>query len=103
MHWVRRWRYELRWEPGHRGGVLSRHVDTLAHLKAVVQWARANPHVIKCSYRPVYDLEGTPATTCSHGHRLESPDPRQPWRWRQDTHQWKCRACPGHAVTICPK
>jgi hypothetical protein len=102
VQWVRRWRYELRWEPGHRGGVLSRDVDTVTQLRAVVEWARANPNVTKCAYRPVDHLEGEPAGRCPDGHRLGIPDPRQPYRLRTDVRRWACRACPGHDVTTCP-
>ena len=75
--WVRRRRYELGWEPSHGGGVLSREVETLAQLRAVVEWARGNPNVIKCAYRPVDELVGEPATQCPAGHRRDTPDPRQ--------------------------
>lgn len=98
---MRRWRYELRWEPGH-SGVLSRDVETVVQLRAVVAWARANPHVIRYSFRPVDYLEGPRALTCSRGHRLEAPDPRQPYRLKQDIRRYGCRGCPGHDVTACP-
>ena len=75
--WVRRRRHELGWEPSHRGGVLSREVETLAQLRAVLEWARGNPNVIKCAYRPVDELVGEPPTQCPAGHRRDAPDPRQ--------------------------
>lgn len=102
MRWVRRWQYELRWEPNHRG-VLTRDVETVTQLRAVVEWARVNPRVIKCTFRPVNYLEGMPATRCPDGHGLESPDPRQPYRLRRDTRRFACRSCPGHDVTVCPQ
>jgi hypothetical protein len=99
---VRRWRYELRWEPGHHGGVLSRDVATIAQLRAVIEWARGNPNVVKCAWRPVDYLEGEPAARCPDGHRLDAPDPRQSYRLGRDVRRWACRACPGHGVTVCP-
>lgn len=101
MQWERRWLYELRWEPGHRGGVLSREVENLAQLRAVVEWARSNPNVIKCSYRPVDHLEGEPATTCSRGHPLGTPDTRRSGQILRDTRRVACVACPGHDVSYC--
>lgn len=102
VKWVRRWRYELRWAPDHRGGVLSREVDTVAQLRAVVGWARAHPSVTKFSFQPVDHLEGRRAVTCSAGHPLEAPDPRQTYRLKQDIRRYGCRGCPGHDVTACP-
>uniref|UniRef100_UPI003F499E86 hypothetical protein n=1 Tax=Actinoplanes sp. CA-151224 TaxID=3239904 RepID=UPI003F499E86 len=102
MHWVRRWRYELRWDPGHRGGVFSRDVVTVAQLHAVVRWALANPNVIGYRYYPVDHLEGEPATTCPAGHPLGRPDPRRPGRVLRTTRRYQCRSCPGHDVSACP-
>uniref|UniRef100_UPI003F4950F5 hypothetical protein n=1 Tax=Actinoplanes sp. CA-084688 TaxID=3239901 RepID=UPI003F4950F5 len=102
VEWVRRWRYELRWDPGHRGGVLSRDVDTVAQLHAVVRWALANPNVIGYRYYPVDYLEGEPATRCPAGHALGQPDPRRPGRVLRSTRRYPCGACQGHDVSACP-
>jgi hypothetical protein len=101
VEWVRRWHYELRWSPGH-AGVLNRTVDSLGQLRAVVEWARRNPHVEKCSYHHVDDLEGARIEVCGHGHSLKAINPLQPYRLQQEMRLARCRDCPGHYVTVCP-
>lgn len=100
MEWVRRWQYELTWEPGHTG-VLSRYVDTLEQVRAVVEWARANPHIHKCSYRPHDELVGDQVATCNQGHLLEVRQWGQS-RASRSMRMVKCRDCPGHYETTCP-
>jgi hypothetical protein len=101
VEWVRRWHYELRWARGHTG-VLNRTVDSLDQLRAVVDWARQNPHVEKCSYRCVDDLEGARLEVCGQGHSLKAINPMQPYRQHQEMKLTRCRDCPGHYVTVCP-
>lgn len=100
---MRRWRYDVRWEPGHGRSVLIRYVDTIGQLRAVVEWARANPAIVSCRFAPIDLLEGEPADRCPAGHRLEATDPRQPWRLCRDTHRFDCVSCGGHDVTRCPE
>ena len=98
LAWVRRWRYELIWQPGHTGR-RDGEVDTVAQLRAVVAWARANPRVRRWSIEPVDRLVGRPRWTdaCPRGHRLA----RYPHPHRRD--DWlPCAACPGHRLTTCP-
>ena len=101
MRWVRRWRYELRWEQG-RNGVVSRNVDTLDQLRAVVEWARANPHVERCSYRRVDDLQGDRIDRCPAGHELPIVKPGRAHQLRGIMRLVACADCPGHYVTVCP-
>ena len=100
MEWVRRWRYELRWERG-RSGVVSRDVDTLDQLRAVVEWARANPHVERCSYRPIEALHGERIDRCPAGHDLPTVKPGQAHRPPGFMRLVQCSDCPGHYVTTC--
>jgi hypothetical protein len=82
--------------------VLNRAVDSLDQLRAVVEWARQNPHIEKCSYRRVDDLEGAPIDVCGRGHSLKAINPMQPYRLQQEMKLTHCRDCPGHYVTVCP-
>jgi hypothetical protein len=98
VEWVRRWRYDLVWQDGHTG-VLSREVDTVAKLRAVVAWARANPRVRRWSIAPVDQLVGGPAhgDVCPSGHALVTyPRPHRVSGWLS------CADCPGHRLTVCP-
>jgi hypothetical protein len=101
VEWVRRWQYDLRWARGH-AGVLNRAVDSFDQLRAVVEWARQNPHIEKCSYRRVDDLEGARIDVCGRGHSLKAINPMQPYRLQQEMKLTHCRDCPGHYVTVCP-
>jgi hypothetical protein len=100
--WVREWVYEPRWARGHNG-VLSRGVDSPAKLRAVVDWARRNPHIEKCSYRISYRTEGPPIERCPSGHSLLSPVAWQPYRLEQKMRLVDCIDCPGHYVKECPE
>jgi hypothetical protein len=101
MWWRREWVYQLRWVPGH-SGVLDRGVDSVAKLRAVVEWARSNPHVEKCSNRMEYRIDGAQISECPAGHALSAPAPWQPYRREQKMRLVTCRDCPGHYVTVCP-
>jgi hypothetical protein len=101
VEWVRRWHYELRWARDH-SGVLNRTVESLGELRAVVEWARQNPHVEKCSYRQVDDLEGARIVVCPAGHSLVAVHPMLPYQQQQQMTLIRCRDCPGHYVTECP-
>jgi hypothetical protein len=71
-------------------------VDSLDQLRSVVEWARQNPYVEKCSYRHVDDLEGTRVEACPQGHSLQAINPVQPYRLQQQMELTLCRDCPGH-------
>ncbi|MDY7091232.1 MAG: hypothetical protein SYR96_39900 [Actinomycetota bacterium] len=101
MEWRRGWTYELRWTHGH-SGVRTRTVDSPAKLRAVVEWARANPHVEKCSYKVTYELVGALVDHCPAGHSLLTRKPGQPYRMEQQMQRKKCRICPGHERMVCP-
>lgn len=101
VEWVRSWTYELRWARGH-SGVRSRAVDSAAKLRAVVEWARHNPHVEKCSFKVTYELQGAKFDTCPAGHSLRSPIEWQPYRTEQRMRSVDCAGCPGHFRTVCP-
>jgi hypothetical protein len=101
VEWVRAWTYQLRWAAGH-SGVRSRSVDSLAKLRAVVEWARQNPNVEKCSYTVTYAARGPQIEACPAGHSLRSPREWQPYQTHQRMRSVQCRACPGHYRTICP-
>ncbi|MCY1141552.1 hypothetical protein OWR29_26440 [Actinoplanes sp. Pm04-4] len=102
MEWRRGWTYELRWAHGH-SGVRSRTVDSTAKLRAVVEWARTNPHVEKCSYTVTYELVGTPIMACPAGHSLLQRKAAQPYRTERRMNRLHCRACPGHDRIVCPE
>ncbi|MEV4708184.1 hypothetical protein [Actinoplanes sp. NPDC049316] len=103
VEWERRWSYELRWQPHYRGhGVRSREVATVAQLRAVVEWARRNPNVLRCSYKPTDHLVGDQVKMCPDGHSLEAPNPNQPYRMIQQMRMVRCATCPGHYRTVCP-
>jgi len=55
-------------------GVLSREVESLAKPRAVVEWARRNPNVLKCSYKPVDRLEGERVNACTRLVSLHRTD-----------------------------
>lgn len=93
--------YRLRWAPGH-SGVLGRGVDSVAKLRTVVEWARSNPDVEKCSYRVEYRIDGPPISECPAGHALSAPARWQPYRLEQQMRLVSCADCPGHYVTVCP-
>ena len=103
MEWVRRWQYELRWAPRH-SGVFSRTVDTVAQLRAVVERARRNPHIEKCSYKAAYEPNGDWIAECSRGHSLAQP---KHWetgrRSRRHMNRKPCLVCPGHYLSDCPE
>ena len=100
MRWRREWVYQLRWAPGYTG-VLSRGVDSPAKLRAVVEWARSNPHVEKCSYRIEYRIDGQMVSHCPAGHDLSTAREWQPYRREQKMQLMPCVDCPGHYVTTC--
>lgn len=98
LEWVRRWEYTLVWQDGHTG-VRCREVDTVAQLRAVIAWARANPRVRRFSFRPVDHLVGEPrwADFCPSGHPLYTyPHPQRREGWLP------CRADGGHQLRTCP-
>jgi hypothetical protein len=74
----------------------------VAKLRAVVEWARSNPHVEKCSYRMEYRIAGPQITECPAGHTLSTPARWRPHRLEQQMRLVHCRDCPGHYVTVCP-
>lgn len=102
VEWTREWVYELRWAPG-CSGVLSRGVDSVEKLRAVVTWARSNPHVEKCSYRLEYRTRGERIERCSLGHSLLETGRWQPYRLEQKMRFVRCADCPGHYISICPE
>lgn len=96
MEWVRQWAYELVWQDGHTG-VRGRRVQTVQQLRAVVDWARANPRVRRWTVRPVDHLIGKLATACRNGHQLLAyPHPHRVSGWLT------CADCPGHHLVVCP-
>lgn len=103
MEWQRRWSDELRWQPHYRGSrVHSREAEGVAQLRAVVEWARRNPNVLRYSYKPVDHLVGDQVKVCPAGHSLEAVNPMQPYRMIQQMRMVRCAACPGHYRTLCP-
>jgi hypothetical protein len=102
VEWRRGWTYNLRWERGH-SGVLSRTVRTPRQLRAVVEWARRNPHVEKCSYKLAWELEGDLIEACPAGHSLLSQASYHSHQQQKRMRLVQCIACPGHYETICPK
>jgi len=102
VRWIRGWTYELRWERGY-DGIRARQVDSVAKLRAVVEWARRNPHIEKCSYKVTYSPEGDMVETCSSGHSLLTPKPNQPYRMELALKLVGCPVCPGHYLTVCPE
>ncbi|WP_203790375.1 hypothetical protein [Paractinoplanes rishiriensis] len=98
MQWKRGWTYELRWTAGHNG-VRSRVVDSPAKLRAVVEWARRNPRVEKCSYRVTYELVGERIERCPQGHSLLTPRDTQPYRTEKKMRQVGRKRC--CSSTIC--
>jgi P2-related tail formation protein len=78
-------------------------VRTVSQLRAVVEWARANPHVERYTYRVTYELVGERIEQCPAGHSLLTVKEHQPYRRELKMQQRKCRACPEHWATTCPQ
>jgi hypothetical protein len=95
------WTYELRWERGY-DGIRARQVDSVAKLRAVVEWARGNPHVEKCSYKVSYVADGEMIQACSAGHSLLTPRPGRQWDFEHKLQRLDCLARASHYLTVCP-
>ena len=87
--------YELTWQDGHTG-LRSREVETVAQLREVVAWARANPRVRRWSFHPYDRLVGELATRCRHGHLLQTYT-----TWYRTSGWLVCGSCGGHHLIIC--
>jgi hypothetical protein len=78
-------------------------VRTARQLRAVVEWARANPYVERYIYNVTCELVGARIEQCRAGHSLLTVKEHQPYRRELKMQQRTCRACPGHWATKCPQ
>ncbi|MBC9000450.1 hypothetical protein [Micromonospora aurantiaca (nom. illeg.)] len=94
--WVRRWEIEVRWRPGLPGDRLSaRRVDTVAELRQLVAWARANPDITRHQHRTVRELAGDPPAACPNGHPYDGGSATRAARG------WTTCPCGGHLILAC--
>jgi hypothetical protein len=69
----------------------------------VVEWARRNPRIEKCSYRVGWELRGDRIEVCPRGHTLLQRIAHYAQKLDLPARWVSCADCPGHHAAQCPR